>query len=37
MITIAKQLAPEKEKGYASIEVAFTRMDLEINLYDFVD
>jgi hypothetical protein len=37
MIPLAKQMAPENEKGEAKIEVVYMRMDFEISLYDFVD
>jgi hypothetical protein len=36
MIPLAQQLAPESEKGEAKIQVTYTRMGLEISLYDFV-
>ena len=37
LIPLAKQMAPENEKGEAEIEVVYMRMDLEISLYDYVD
>ncbi len=37
LISLAKQMAPENEKGEAKIEVVYMRMDLDISLYDFVD
>jgi hypothetical protein len=37
LISLAKQMAPENEKGEAKIEVVYMRMDLDIGLYDFVD
>ena len=37
LIPLAKQMAPENEKGEAKIEVVCMRMDLDIGLYDFVD
>ncbi|MGD8716466.1 MAG: discoidin domain-containing protein [Desulfobacterales bacterium] len=36
LIPLAQQLAPENEKGNAKIQVTYTRMGLEISLYDFV-
>ena len=36
LIPLAQQLAPKNEKGNAGIQVAYTRMGLEISLYDFV-
>ena len=37
LITLAKQMAPENEKGEAKIEVVYTRVDLEIGLCGAVD
>ena len=37
MISLAKHMAPENEKGEAKVEVVYMRMDLEIDLHDFVD
>ena len=37
LISLAKQMAPENEKGEAKIEVVYMRMDLDISLSDFVD
>ena len=37
LIPLAKQMAPENEKGEAKIEVVYMRMELDISLYDFVD
>jgi hypothetical protein len=36
LIPLAQQLAPESETGEAKIQVFYTRMGLEISLYDFV-
>lgn len=36
LIPLAKQMAPENEKGEAKIEVAYMRMSREIDLYDYV-
>jgi len=37
LIPLAQQLAPESETGEAKIQVFYTRMGLEISLYDFVN
>jgi hypothetical protein len=37
LIPIADQRAPDNEKGEACIQVAYTRMDMEMGLYDFID
>jgi hypothetical protein len=37
LIPLAKQMAPEGEKGEAKIEVAYMRLNMEISLYDYVN
>ncbi len=37
LIPLAKQMAPESEKGEAKIEVAYMRLDMEMALYDYVN
>jgi hypothetical protein len=37
MIPVAEQRAPDGDKNEASIQVAYTRMDMEMSLYDLVD
>lgn len=37
LIPLAKQMAPESEKGEAKIEVGYMRLDMEMALYDFVN
>ena len=36
LIALAKQMAPENEKGEAKIEVGYMRLEMEIALYDYV-
>ena len=36
LIPIAKQMAPESEKGEAKIEVHYVRLNMEADLYDYV-
>jgi len=37
LIPLAKQMAPESEKGEAKIEVAYIRLEMEMALYDYVN
>lgn len=37
LIPLAKQMAPKGEKGEAKIEVAYMRLNMEIDLYDYVN
>lgn len=37
LIPLAKQMAPESEKGEAKIEVSYMRLDMEMALYDYVN
>ena len=37
LIPLAKQMAPESEKGEAKIEVAYMRLSMELSLYDYVN
>ncbi len=37
MIPVAEQRTPDKDKSDAGIQVAYTRMDMEMSLYDMVD
>lgn len=36
LIPLAKQMAPESEKGEAKIEVHYIRLNMEVDLYDYV-